>query len=75
MLSIIQSLKEGLVSIWSMVSVLLKDYFIPALVLRNVSVEQFFQSLQFLGSISHHIYLEFPMSSAKLIKANSEYIR
>ncbi|CAD8214017.1 unnamed protein product [Paramecium pentaurelia] len=61
-MSFIQQLKESVSAIINILEVVIKDYFIPDLILGSVSIDQFFQSMLYLNSISNQILLKYPKS-------------
>ncbi|CAK79308.1 unnamed protein product (macronuclear) [Paramecium tetraurelia] len=74
-LSFFQQIKESLQAIKDILEVVIKDYFIPALILSKVSVDQFFQSMQYLNSISNQILLEYPKSFQIVSKVKEQHLR
>ncbi|CAD8142808.1 unnamed protein product [Paramecium pentaurelia] len=74
-LSFFQQLKGSIFAIKEILDNVIKDYFIPALLLRTVSVNQFFQSMFYLGSISNQIILEYPKSFQILSKVKEQYFK
>ncbi|CAD8050507.1 unnamed protein product [Paramecium primaurelia] len=74
-LSFFQQLKGSIFAIKEILDNVIKDYFIPALLLRTVSVDQFFQSIFYLGSISNQIIFEDPKSFQILSKVKEQYFK
>ncbi|CAD8071466.1 unnamed protein product [Paramecium primaurelia] len=66
--SIVSSVKDGVFAVKDLLAVVVKDFFVPALILRKVSVDQFFQSMSYLSSTSESILLEYPKSFAIVSK-------
>ncbi|CAD8193582.1 unnamed protein product [Paramecium octaurelia] len=74
-LAFFQQIKESIQAIKDILEVVIKDYFIPALILSKISVDQFFQSMQYLSSISNQILLEYPKSFQIVSKVDEIYLR
>ncbi|CAD8108091.1 unnamed protein product [Paramecium primaurelia] len=70
-----QQIKEGIFAVKDLLEVVIKDYFIPALILSTVSVDQFFQSMLYLSSISNQILLEYPKSFQIVSKVKQQYLK
>ncbi|CAD8168837.1 unnamed protein product [Paramecium octaurelia] len=66
--SIVSSVKDGFFAVKDLLAVVIKDFFVPALILRKVSVDQFFQSMSYLSSIQESILIEYPKSYAIVSK-------
>ncbi|CAD8099870.1 unnamed protein product [Paramecium primaurelia] len=73
--SFFQQLKEGIQAVKDILEIVIKDYFIPALILGTDSVDQFFQSMLYLGSISNQILLEYPKSFQIMSKVSEEHLK
>ncbi|CAD8161412.1 unnamed protein product [Paramecium octaurelia] len=73
--SIFQQIKESIQAVKDILEVVIKDYFIPALILCSVSVDQFFSSMLYLSSISNQILLEYPKSFQIVSKVQEQYLR
>ncbi|CAD8169566.1 unnamed protein product [Paramecium octaurelia] len=74
-MSFFQQIKEGVLAVKDILEVVIKDFFIPALILSTVSVEQFFQSMLYLSSISNQFLLEYPKSFQIMSKVNEKYLK
>ncbi|CAD8124900.1 unnamed protein product [Paramecium sonneborni] len=74
-LSFMQQLKEGVLAIKDILEVVVKDFFIPALILSKISVIQFFQSMLYLSSVSNQILLEYPKSFQIMSKVDEQYLK
>ncbi|CAD8127771.1 unnamed protein product [Paramecium sonneborni] len=70
-----QQIKEGIKQISEFLECFIKDFLIPAFILSTTSVEQFFQSMLFLSSISNQILLEYPKSFQIMSKVNERYLK
>ncbi|CAK78285.1 unnamed protein product (macronuclear) [Paramecium tetraurelia] len=74
-ISFLQQLKEGVQAVKDILEITIKDFYIPALILSTVSVEQFYQSMLYLNSISNQILLEYPKSFQIMSKVKESYIK
>ncbi|CAD8210574.1 unnamed protein product [Paramecium pentaurelia] len=74
-ISFTQQIKESYISIKQLLEVFIQDFFIPALILCTVSVEQFLQSMLYFNSITNQMKLEYPKSFSILSKANERFIK
>ncbi|CAD8210093.1 unnamed protein product [Paramecium pentaurelia] len=74
-MSFFQQIKEGILAVKDILEVVIKDFFIPALILSTVSVEQFFQSMLYLSSISNQMLLEYPKSFQIMSKVDEKYLK
>ncbi|CAK77476.1 unnamed protein product (macronuclear) [Paramecium tetraurelia] len=66
--SIVSSVKDGFFAVKDLLAVVTKDFFVPALILRKVSVDQFFQSMSYLSSTQQSTLIEYPKSYAIISK-------
>ncbi|CAD8114418.1 unnamed protein product [Paramecium primaurelia] len=74
-LSFTQQIYLSFNAIYALLEIVIKDFFIPGLILSTSSVNQFLESIQYFNKISNQIVLEYPKSFSIMSKVNEYYLK
>ncbi|CAD8107869.1 unnamed protein product [Paramecium sonneborni] len=72
--SFVNTIKDAVFGMKDLLEVVFQNFFVPALILRKVSIDQFYKSMCCFSPIQKSILLEFPKSFAIVSKLHSTYL-